>query len=74
MNYQISFSDIIILLKDAGFLDKNDKNINLSLKERYLIAKNKIKKNISHLKTSLHSLDKILKTKNNYCINSIFIL
>jgi len=67
LNYQISFSDIIIFLKECGFLmnNKNNVNSNLLLERKYYKAKNKIKNNISNLKDSLHSLDKYFNFNNN---------
>ena len=69
LNYQISFSDMITFLKECGFLINENKNQNLSLEEKYYIAKNKIKKNINYLKASLYSSDQLFK-KNNFNNNS----
>lgn len=75
LNYQISFSDIIIFLKECEFLtsNKNILNKNLLLEGRYYKAKNKIKNNISNLKDSLHSLDKYFNFCNNYKTKNIYI-
>ena len=65
LNYQISFSDIIILFKENKFLiNNNNKNSYLALENQYHKAKNRINNNISSLKNSLHSLDKFIKGKN----------
>ena len=74
LNYQISFSDIIIFLKECEFLtsNKNFLNKNLLLEGRYYKAKNKIKNNISNLKDSLHSLDKYFNFSNNYKTKNIY--
>ena len=56
LNYQISFSDIIILLKDYKFLLKYNIYPNL-LMEKVTKAQIKSRNNIQKLKKSLHSLD-----------------
>ena len=68
LNYQLSFSDVVVFLKDCEFLinNKNTLNKKLMLENKYNQAKIRIKNNISYLKESLHSLDKIFHYKNNY--------
>ena len=65
LNYQISFSDILIFLKQSNLIDNNYNKIqNLSLEQKYNKAKKRINRNISTLKNSLHSLDYLFKGIN----------
>ena len=63
LNYQISYSDVILFLKDTGFLNNKNNNQNFSLKEKYIKAKNKLNNNFENLKSSLRSLNEINKGK-----------
>ena len=86
LTYQISFKDILIFFKDCKFIINNEikKNNNYSLKDKYYKAKKIIKKNISKLRTSIHSFDRLLNnnkidnnknnTNNYYYINKNKIL
>ena len=68
LNYQISFNDIIIFLKDCELLLNNKDKINFGtiLEEKYYLQKNRIKKNFLKLKEKLYSLDETFNGKNSY--------
>ena len=73
LNYQISLSDIIILLKDYKFLFKYNIYPN-KLMEKVTKAQINSRNNISKLKKSLHSLDNLFqhkKEKEEYSKNNI---
>ena len=61
-NYQLSFTDIIIFLKDYNLIVKNNNYPNL-LKEKVLKAQVNSRNNIKKLKRSLHSLDHLFNNK-----------
>ena len=65
LNYQISFSDIIALLKQCNLIENNFiQNKNLSLEQKYNKVKRGINKKILNLKNSLHSLDNLFTEKS----------
>ena len=68
LNYQMSFSDAIVFFKNSELLKINyiNKNSKVLLEEKYNIAKNILKHNISNLNESLHCLDKFFNNKNSY--------
>lgn len=65
LNYQISFSDIIIFLKDYNLLIKNNNNYSNDIKERISKVQINSNYNINRLKKSLHSLDHMFNKKIN---------
>ena len=68
LNYQISFNDIIVFLKDCELLlnNKNKTNFGHILEEKYYLAKNRINNNISKLKETLYSSSETFNMKNSY--------